>query len=517
MNSDSNQETIRKLSLSQTDLENNPKDSNDKEIESSVITTLCQLKGFEELISLLKVMARSRGLSFLRKEFTQGIKCLRDAMMLSELYEILEIHFKANKSIEENFLISAIKLFKPESQQKLIVLIIEKKIPLESSFYTKLIDVLVSDNQINSAMVFFFMFDYNFEGYNFPNVNLLIDKVIYNDLLKRFFDLYQTQYILNERVYGSSNINSNNNKKFNKESVKCDILTEKEGKSYCISNYDQKSSFTDAYMCGYSYDISYTTHKSEVITENPKENRKNTTEKTGVEESLMSNQEEAINKTECDPSEESENVFIEDADFEKLLHEIGIKVQESLSLGKKESEEIKELIHSKLPIRDHSTKELGMVEESEENSSLFDKTINKDFIKNPALEEIISNTLLTELAKKTEKFDYSLLETIFSEILNSNIKLKDYSVAQAVLTLCSLLTFDFNRIHLFLIKIKKKLNQNIIENLIERFYLAKDKFCLMSLMRICEEDLNINLSKSGINERVYLMAIELMFELSCGV
>mmetsp|Transcript_17563 Transcript_17563/g.18211 ORF Transcript_17563/g.18211 Transcript_17563/m.18211 type:complete len:215 (+) Transcript_17563:45-689(+) len=213
MNSDSNQETIRKLSLSQTDLENNPKDSNDKEIESSVITTLCQLKGFEELISLLKVMARSRGLSFLRKEFTQGIKCLRDAMMLSELYEILEIHFKANKSIEENFLISAIKLFKPESQQKLIVLIIEKKIPLESSFYTKLIDVLVSDNQINSAMVFFFMFDYNFEGYNFPNVNLLIDKVIYNDLLKRFFDLYQTQYILNERVYGSSNINSNNNKK----------------------------------------------------------------------------------------------------------------------------------------------------------------------------------------------------------------------------------------------------------------------------------------------------------------
>jgi hypothetical protein len=347
INSSFNGESLMgNTTITQLNIENINEQINDTKILESkkgIIYQLCMLKGFDELTELLKLMANSRSLSFLNKEFRDGITCLRDAKMLYELYEILELNFKSHKTIDENFLISSILLFSYEYQERLIILILEKNIKFQSFFYSKLIDSLVKENQILSAANIFFLFNFNYSDNQYPDMNLFIEKLISNNLFPKFYAKFRELYLLNEKAFYNNKTEYQN--KYN------NYVLNKIEPIETMKNYDM-----------FNKDLEYSYYNKD---------------------EFVNNNDNQINR--------NLEFYIEDDEINNIIEAISCKLQKNLRLNKKaSSKELKEILLEK-------EKSCDLIPSEDGSDNLFNNNI---FYKNKILEEIICNALLQEISKK---------------------------------------------------------------------------------------------------------------------
>lgn len=363
INSSNNEEsligntTITQINIEKLDLNNDTKILENKK---GIIYQLCMLKGFDELTEILKLMANSRSLSFLSKEFKDGITCLRDAKMLYELYEVLEINFKSHKSMDENFLISSILLFSYEYQERLIILILEKNIKFQPFFYSKLIDALVKEDQILSAANIFFLFNFNFSENLFPNMNLLIEKLISNNLFSRFYAKFRDTYLLNDKIF-QANIDYLN---IQSKAVKTNYDTHQVViYDKLNNNFEDNENLNTNFYNNYNQDFEYSYYS--------KDDQININNIEFTKEVVISN--------------------VDDEEINLILESISLKVQKNLRLEKKtSSKELKEIL-----LEREKSFDLIPSEESSDNHNN-----NIVFLKNKVLEEMTCNSILQEVSKK---------------------------------------------------------------------------------------------------------------------
>lgn len=103
---------------------------------------------------------------------------------------------------------------------------------------------------------------------------------------------------------------------------------------------------------------------------------------------------------------------------------------------------------------------------------------------------------------------------IFLEILASTINIKEYTLQKLFVKYSMLMRFDFNKIKMFFKAVKNRLTPLIIETVINEFYSIKDNFCLVMFLNICNNELEIDLSKCSINKIIYSSAFDFLYDLT---
>lgn len=183
-------------------MQNNNCFKDNEEEEANIICKLCKLKGYSELVEILKLIASTPNLVFLKREYKKGVKVLMNAMRFLDVYEILEIGFRNGKKTEENFVISILIALPTILQAKLVSSIVNYKVCFEPFFFSKLIDSLVIDGQIISAINIFFVFSFNQTAF-LPDINQFIERLFAQDhpYLLTFFRLFNTKYLSNCNIY----------------------------------------------------------------------------------------------------------------------------------------------------------------------------------------------------------------------------------------------------------------------------------------------------------------------------
>lgn len=328
---------------------------------SSIITELCNLKGFDELTSLLLILAKNNSLSFFNNEYINGIICLKEAKKLYELFIVLETHFNNKKNMDEKLLISLLLLFPFESQKKLIYLILKNKINLTSFFYCEFIDMLVKYDQVYSAMFFFFIFDYNYVESQMVNMPLFIEKLIKYNLLESFYTNYNQKYLLNQKVY-------------NIEDGK-----EVKDQSHISIGYDCESIYSQnkGSVLNVTWNINNKTNIKEVDINDGKTN-------------YLDDNDSIDNDIES---------LIDTFDFCKeiqasLVHDSTTALQGEENYNAKHNKYKDEFIFDDYDMSDDNDDDEDGINNTEDDSD------DEDFYKNTKLEQYICNSLLDEMSKR---------------------------------------------------------------------------------------------------------------------
>ncbi len=180
-------------------------------LQDAKINSLCSLKGFNELADILKIIARSKNLSFMTNDFNKGLKALLYSMMYKELCEILDLAFNNQKSIEENLLIQIIICIPAYLQKRIICSIIINEIMLQPFFFSKLIDSLMQDDQVSTAVAFFFLINFTTNAF-LPDTKLFCEKVCSRkEYLMSFYEQFRKQYLKNMETIIMQDNNSEDN------------------------------------------------------------------------------------------------------------------------------------------------------------------------------------------------------------------------------------------------------------------------------------------------------------------
>ena len=169
--------------------------------ENTVISKLSKMQCYPEIIKILLLLSQNKALKFLNNEFLVGIIALRDAHLHSDLFEIIINSIKIKKEINEEFLLSIISIYSTSKQEKIVFSLWKDRNLYSPGFFTKLVDILVQEDQILQAMNYFFHFDFNLNCYNFPNLQLFIDKIIDKGYINDFFKLFRENYLENNLEY----------------------------------------------------------------------------------------------------------------------------------------------------------------------------------------------------------------------------------------------------------------------------------------------------------------------------
>ena len=165
------------------------------------INKLCSLKGYTELVEILKMMTKSKNLNFMQNDYQQGLKALLHSNMYVDLYEILELSFIFKKHIDENILISIIVALPSNLQKKLICSLLINNIQLQPFFYGKLINNLLIDDQVKTAITIFYLLNFNNNDSFLPNTSLLVEKSCLNNQNYEFFISQFKENYLNKKEY----------------------------------------------------------------------------------------------------------------------------------------------------------------------------------------------------------------------------------------------------------------------------------------------------------------------------
>lgn len=73
---------------------------------------------------------------------------------------------------------------------------------------------------------------------------------------------------------------------------------------------------------------------------------------------------------------------------------------------------------------------------------------------------------------------------------------------------------DFSKLKRILVSLKPRLVPSLLEEIINEVYISQDKFSLFNIMKIVWKDLNVRLTECNLSNKVYLTAIDFMFEIS---
>lgn len=230
-----------------------------EEDEASIICKLCKLKGYSELVEILKLIAATPSLMFLKREYKKGVKVLMNALRFMDVYEILETSFRNGKKTEENFVISILIALPSILQAKLVSSIVINKVSFEPFFYSKLIDSLVIDGQLMNAVNVFFVFNFGQTSF-LPDMNQFIERLFANDhpYLLVFYRLFSTKYFSNNSVF-EEEPDTSINSLLNLTNTENGIEPESEDKDL-VFNVDQYLSQFDNYTEGLIESSSYYNH-----------------------------------------------------------------------------------------------------------------------------------------------------------------------------------------------------------------------------------------------------------------
>ncbi len=103
---------------------------------------------------------------------------------------------------------------------------------------------------------------------------------------------------------------------------------------------------------------------------------------------------------------------------------------------------------------------------------------------------------------------------MINDILVSEIVIKQYIVNLVLKSVICSIKSDFCKLKMILVNSKSRLVPSLLEEIINEFYVTQDKFSLFNIMKILWKDLSINLSDCNLSNKVYLTAIDFMFEIS---
>lgn len=212
---------------------------------SNIISSLVNMKRNEDLIGVLKNVAENRNLGFIQNEFMIGLKYLKDAVMIKELYEIFEIMFKSSKKeFDEKFFCTILVKYNLTKQQHLLKVINENNVSISKNFPALVINSLIEDNQIKNAIITFFNF--TFSSFTLLNVSTLITKIYENNLFIFFYNYFRKYYLFdsNKDLFDNNcnNANTTNNNFEIKDKISSKNsskgLSEKINESYTIFDND---------------------------------------------------------------------------------------------------------------------------------------------------------------------------------------------------------------------------------------------------------------------------------------
>jgi len=110
-----------------------------------------------------------------------------------------------------------------------------------------------------------------------------------------------------------------------------------------------------------------------------------------------------------------------------------------------------------------------------------------------------------------------------TEILNyyksiENVNKKQYTIKDSIVNKCIknyilMFKYNFGKIKTFLIEMKIFLNKEILREIINEFYHLNDKFSVMNILLLIENELDIKISSLDLNKEIYTNSIEFLFEL----